>query len=82
MIVVLHQGKVLDNKLFLTPERARNYVAMNYPRDWEKTESFMSFYKPLLEKNGAFDIMKCKQHGSTFLFVYLEDHEDGLNSTT
>ena len=75
MIVVLHQGKVLDNKLFLTPERARNYVAMNYPRKWEKTEGFMSFYKPLLEKNRAFDIMKCKQHGTTFLFVKLEDYE-------
>lgn len=80
MIVVLHQGKVLDNKLFLTHERARNYVAMNYPRDWEKTESFMSFYKPLLEKNGAFDLMKCKRHGSTFVFVQLEEYENEPNT--
>jgi len=75
MIVIIHQGKILQNKSFQTMQQARNFVAMNFKRKWKDYTNHQSQIKQLLEKNGASDLMECANHGTRFYFVDVEPQQ-------
>ena len=72
MIAVICTNQILDGKIFHTLEQARNYVAMNYRRNWRKLEGFESQVKNLMKQRNAIDMMECINYGTRFYFVEVE----------
>jgi len=75
MIVIIHQGRILQNLAFQTIQQAKNFVAMNFKRRWKDYTNHQSQIKQLLEKNGASDLMECANHGTRFYFVDVEPQQ-------
>jgi len=72
MIVIKRANQIVDNKAFVTLDQARNYVAMNFRRNWRNYENHQSIVKSLLSQHRAIDMMECANYGTRFYFVEVE----------